>query len=231
MNCGKSTFIYHFVKHIDKVCNTADIDEKFDLIFCYSSPSSLREFEDLSKASHLIHNFESILGLPSEKFIRHLSSNNEVHKMLIFEDLSYSINGLDSNYTKQLCNLILNSRHFNISIMHVLHQVPVNVKSKGLSFDKVMLQNSTILVLFDGLLSNHERRLLVNRIMPGRYTEFVEMMEISAKICKQDREMYNSNPKPYLVVNLDSRQNIFHDLLNRIQCDIFKRWIVFTPGK
>ena len=231
MNTGKSTWIYHFIKHLQDVCHTSDINDKFDLFFCYSSPSSLREFQLLSNESSLIQNFESILGLPSEKLIRSLSCNNEIHKILIFEDLSYSIQSMNQEYTKKLCNLVLNSRHYNISILHVLHQVPLNIKTKGFSFDKVILQNCTLLVLFDGLMANHDTRILVNRIMPGRYTDFIEMMEFSSKLCRKDKEEFGSNSRPYLVVNLDNRQNIFSDFLNRVSCDIYNRWVTFSPGK
>ena len=179
----------------------------------------------------LIRTFESILGLPSEKLIRELSCKNEIHKILIFEDLAYSIQSMDQEYTKMLCNLILNSRHHNISMIHVLHQAPLNMKSKGFCFDKVFLQNCTLLILFDSIMANHDTRILVNRIMPKRYQDFVDMMQFSQKICQEDKEKYNCETKPYLVVNLDNRQNRFSDIMNRIYCDVFNRWICFSPGK
>ena len=171
-------------------------------------------------------------GCPTEQFLtelRNVPNQSKIQKFLIFEDLSHYIQNMGKHYLTNLCNLVLESRHIKLSLLNIIHNVPFTLNNDRINFDKILFQNATLLVLFCTVNNCHEVKRVVQKVLPDRFKDFVDMIYFSTKMCKLD-EKDQFSPRPYIAINLDPSQNLSFDTISRCATDIFGRQITFRTG-
>ena len=223
MGCGKSSFLVNFLRNIEKITNIKELEEKVLVDFFYNSPSSLKSANEAVEGKNCFAAINFFNGLPTIEEIENYSKANDKYRIVIFEDCIHAIRGQPINYIAALNTFVTNSRHFGVSIICILHELPFGGNSSRLSFEKSFLRNCTTMVLFDNLTSCQQIRLLMARIGVN-YQDFEDVAKLVDKICQIDKENgVFSNPA--IVLNMDNRQR-FSDKLNRFAIDIFNRWIL-----
>ena len=84
-----------------------------------------------------------ILGLPDWSFILNRKTNVKTHTLIIFEDISTSLNRADQ---VRLNNFLYQSRHNNISLAIVTHNLRHAFKHND-SFERIFLHNCSAFFL------------------------------------------------------------------------------------
>ena len=220
MECGKSSFLINFLRNIEKVTNIRNLQKKILVDFFYNSPTSLKSANEAIEGKNCFGAINFVNGLPTLDEIEDYNKAHTDYRIVIMEDCVHAIRGQSLSYISALNTFVTNSRHYGVSIICILHELPFGGSSSKLSFEKSFLRNCTIMVLFDNLTTCQQLRLLMARIGVS-YKDFEEIAKLADKICQLDKENgVCSNPA--IVLNMDNRQR-FSDKLQRFAIDIFNR--------
>lgn len=70
-----------------------------------------------------------------------------IHTLLIFEDVSYSMDDRPKSFVNIFKDFLVNSRHHDISICYIIHSIK-NAMAKSTSIDRFYLENASVFVVF-----------------------------------------------------------------------------------
>ena len=214
MTSGKSFLTREIIKHLyDKTFSSKRYD-KTEIIFISKSKESSEELSNICKEKNfdfcwwkLIHSFDYL-------FKRQTLNN---HVIIIFEDMSSIVNGLHSKQNANMTEFLFRSRHYNISLIYILHGISHSMNRKS-SFERVFLDNCSGLIIFRP--SNNKKIIynyLKNLLSSDTVGQLDEIFELSSKILSH----------PYIFIQVNKQ---FTDDVSKIRIDIFGENIFLQSG-
>ena len=146
--CGKTSFIYNFLKNVSSVYSESDIPRK--ILYCYAKHQPLYD-----QMENNVPNIEFNQGLPSHSMIEDVSNGS--HNMVILDDLVAQV-----QKSEDMLNLfILGSHHRNLSVIFMSQ----NMFHSG-KHGRTIALNTQYLVLFKNPRDRSQIKYLARQIYP-----------------------------------------------------------------
>ena len=116
-----------------------------------------------------------------DEIIKHQKKNfQNNHILILFEDCIPCIQRLSPDKNIKLKQFVINSRHYNISVIFIFHNLDLNTRKD--SFERTFFQQSTAYVIFNSINQHHLR--LFGRRFFDKYniSAFIKSSEIAYQI-------------------------------------------------
>ena len=176
-----------------------------------STQDSAHELKEICQSKNYKFNYFS--KLPP---IKELDKNDKktTHKIIIFEDQSYLLAAENTSFIMDLCTFLLGSRHGNISLISILHQLSFPQKS---SFDRIFLANCTNYVIFIPKTSKHETVKFLKNVL---YKDAVKYID--------DIFQFAATESDYAYIFIDVNKSLGDKSgLSHIRTDLFGKNYIF----
>ena len=162
IRCGKSHWVYSFVKNLRTHTNILKIAKKINILFAYNESSSIEKLDDAIKNSGLPIEVKTSYQVPTLTELNEDSDISDNHKIVILEDLQPNISLLSKDQQFKLASFLTKSRHIKISILYVQHSYSIGQHRN--IFDSFFRDNLNYLILFRNLSNQSHKSLLIGNL-------------------------------------------------------------------
>lgn len=216
MGAGKSSFIIDLLSQFDEQSDILKKKSEIQVYFSFSTDESVVKVEEAMKKHSFFKKLIKIDGLSRSVLDINSGGRDDIHHILILEDLQANIRSLKKNYISQFTTFLLDSRHKSISIIYVMHELPLANNTSNISFDKMYFEHCTDIILFKSLHNRKLVNVIALRLFPDNYQEFKRILKLIESIY---HKLYDSS-RCHTVISSDFRKTL--NDLERIRFDIFK---------
>ena len=139
MDQGKSTLLTNLICYLENIVEKNDF--KVTVVLINNLTETAKTLVEICKKKN--YEFVFYQKIPDLKLLQ--NNPKDTHKIICFEDFSYRIHCLERDKIEKLSSFLLASRHLNISIVYILHQIKLSQK---FNFEKNFLENSSVFCIF-----------------------------------------------------------------------------------
>jgi hypothetical protein len=214
MSSGKSHLSREIIKHMYDICYSNQSIKETEVVFISKSHESSEQLSKICKEKNfqfqwwkIIHSFDYLFK----------QENNNKHTVILFEDMSGSVNGANSKFNGQMSQFLFRSRHHNISLIYIMHGISHSMTRKS-SFERIFLDNASGLFIFKPTNNAKVIYNYLKNFMKNETSKHIdEIFEVASKI----------STHPYIFIQTNKQTK---DDMNKIRIDIFKHNLFLQSG-
>ena len=214
MSSGKSYLSQKIISNLQTITYSEKHITKTEIIFISKSYESSITLKNICQKNSFDFSWWKIIH-PTSQII--YKANDKKHIIILMEDISGDINNADSKFNAEMSSFMYQSRHYNISIIYILHGIS-HAMTKRNSFERLFLDNVSGLFIFKPV--NNKKIIynyLRNFLNKSTYDQLDEVFSFCSKIMSH----------PYIF--LQPHKNL-DDEISKIRLDIFGKNIFLQSG-
>ena len=214
MTSGKSFLARQLIENLSAITYSENKINSTEICFWSKSEESAHIMSGICEKNSFIFTWWKLIHPLSNLFDRAI---NGKHLIVIMEDISSDINNVDKRFNAELISFLYRSRHFNISILSILHNLNHSLTKKT-SFERTFIDNSSGLFFFKPI---NNKKQIYNYIRNF----------ISQKISNQLDDIFTLSSSimshPYNFIQ--PHKNLI-DEISKIRLDIFGENVFLQSG-
>ena len=215
MSSGKSFLSQQIIKQLNSISySNIKIDETA-IIFISKSRESATIIENICKINKFKFTWWKIIH--SMDYLLSNDNDSKKHTIILMEDIASDINGANNKFNSDMCSFLFRSRHYNISIIYILHGIGHSMTKKN-SFERIFLDNSSGLFIFKPI---NNKKIIFNYIKNF----------LSSNVSNQLDNIFDLATEltshPYIFIQPNKNLN---DEIGKVRIDIFNENIFLQSG-